>query len=84
MTKDQEKRDENKQKVQRDERWVVQQAGGLGRELEDEKCQEEEDETGDRQAVSTVVSDDRVTQHLVRVCFQLLSSCCKTQIPAQL
>lgn len=40
-----------------------------------------EDETGDRQAVSTAVSDDRVSQHLVRDCLQLLSSCCKTTDP---
>lgn len=63
---------------------MVSQGGGLGREFGEEICQEEEDETGDRQAVSTAVSDDRVTQHLVRACLQLLSNCCKTQIPAQL
>lgn len=38
---------------------VVQQGGGLDGELGEEVYQEEEDETGDRQAVSTAVRDDR-------------------------
>lgn len=50
----------------------------------EEVYQEEEDETGDRQTVSTAVRDDRVTQHLERDCLQLLSSCSKTLIPAML
>lgn len=57
---------------------------GLDRKLGEEICQEEEDETGDRQAVSAAVSDDGVSQHLAGDCLQLLSSCCKTLIPARL
>lgn len=52
--------------------------------MENWEKKEEKDETGDRQAVSTAVRDDRVTQHLVRDCLQLLSSCSKTLSPALL
>lgn len=51
----------------------------MNEELREEVYQEKEDETQDRQAVSTAVIDDRVTQHLVRDRIQLLSS--KTLIP---
>lgn len=51
----------------------------MNEELGEEVYQEKEDETQDRQAVSTAVIDDRVTQHLVRDRIQLLSS--KTLIP---
>lgn len=74
---------------------LVQAAGGMrlgqaraGRsvdgELGEEVYQEEEDGTGDRQADSTAVRDDRVSQHLVRDSLQLLSSCGKTLITALL